>query len=347
MKFWFWSGAWASKKAERIVASLKPEAIRHIAVIRHAALGDMVLLRPFLLELRRCFPNAQITLSLVSHYTYGAPEDLVDRVHVMYGNNRRDVSIIGQIRKARELGHQDLLFDQANTTRSHWLCLISQATLRIGFPYRAWQRYVFYDAVIWRSEFQYEAETMLDMLRLFGFKPRVPLLFNLPGQTHVHARPYFLYFPTASIVEKCWPQDRYIQLIQQLAQEYPQYDHLVLQGVARWETIDPIMQALAQQTNVLGIKPTSLAQSTSLIKGATLVIANDTGVRNLAIAADIPTVGIFFQTVVPFRYWPRYGLHEAVFDPDGTIPAVDTVYVTTVKLLQRVLESQNRSHDLA
>ena len=60
MKLWFNKGAWASKKAEEKLSTLEPEQVKRIAVIRHAALGDMVLTRPFLNELRRCFPNARI-----------------------------------------------------------------------------------------------------------------------------------------------------------------------------------------------------------------------------------------------------------------------------------------------
>jgi ADP-heptose:LPS heptosyltransferase len=339
MKFWFEHGAWASRKARQQIASLQPDAVRRIAVIRHAALGDMVLVRPFLRELRRHFPNAELTLSIVSHYTYGAPLELVEHVHIMYGNDRREVPLREQIRRARELGPQDLIFDQANTTRSHWLCLLSQAKLRIGFPYRSWQRHVFYDAAVWRSDLQYEADTLLDMLRLFGFKPRMPMVFDLPGQAAPSSRPYLLYFPTASIIKKCWPVERFTQLIEQLALAYPAYDHLVLQGIAAWETIEPIMQSLDKYTNIIGRKSVSLEDTTSVIKGATLVIANDTGVRNLAIAANTPTLGIFFYSPIPFRYLPRYGLHEAVFEPDGAMPAVAAVYATANALLQRISKS--------
>ena len=78
------------------------EDVGSIAVIRHAALGDIVLLRPFLFELRRFFPNASITLSLVSNYVYGAPEELVDRVHIIHGSDQRDVPRLKQIKKINQ-----------------------------------------------------------------------------------------------------------------------------------------------------------------------------------------------------------------------------------------------------
>ena len=65
MQFWFTKGVWVSKKARQAVKQLSRETVRNIAVIRHAALGDMVLTRAFLIEARQAFPNAKITLSLI------------------------------------------------------------------------------------------------------------------------------------------------------------------------------------------------------------------------------------------------------------------------------------------
>ena len=177
MKFWFKSGAWASRAARRKIATFAPEAVRRIAVIRHAALGDMVLTRPFLLELRRHFPSAVITLSLASNYTRGAPTDLVDRVHTVYGSDRRDAPLRERIRRVRELGPQVLLIDVAASNRSLWVCMLNRAQLKIGFPYHALQRPPFYDAAILRTDFKFEAEVMLDMLHLIGLKTEYPLRF--------------------------------------------------------------------------------------------------------------------------------------------------------------------------
>jgi len=134
MKLWFERGAWASRAGRRKIAALEPEAIRNIAVLRHAALGDMVLVRPFLRELRRHFPDASITLSVVSNYMYGIPEDLIDRLHVIPGSDQRQVPRREQLRQIRALGYHDLLFDQAATSRSQWVSLLNPAG--VNSPYR-------------------------------------------------------------------------------------------------------------------------------------------------------------------------------------------------------------------
>ena len=337
MKLWFDNGAWASRKGVARAKALQPEQVKKIAVIRHAALGDMILTRPFLHELRRCFPNAQITLSIVTNYTRGTPDDLVDRIHTAYGSDRKDVSIRQQVQKARELGPQDLIFDLAATPRSFWLCLLNKASLKVGFPYYASQRKLLYDICIFRSDLHFETDCLLDMLNIFGFTTSYPPLFDLPGKTHKTERHYIVYFTSASTPIKCWPQGHYADLIARLSQDYPAYDHVVLEGREAWESIEEIIEKNRQYTNVQGVNIDSLDETIALIKGARMVISNDTGIRHLAIAAQVPCIGIFFSAenhnCLPFRYWPRYQ-HEIVLNTDGSVPSVEKVYDSSIKLLQ-------------
>lgn len=337
MKLWFGNGAWASAKAIQRVQSLKSEDVRKVAVIRHAALGDMILTRPFLKEVRRCFPNAHITLSLVTNYTRGAPEDLVDTIHVAYGKDRKDVSIREQIKKARELGEQDIIFDLAATHRSFWICLLHRSAIRIGFPYHRLQRKLFYDITVYRSDLNFETDCLLDMLNLFGFTTIYPPPFDLPGEIRTSDRPYIVYFTSASTSVKSWPMSRYSQLISQAAEMYSKFDHFVLKGREEWESIDEILEYNKNQNNVDGLDIDSLDETIALIKGASLVVSNDTGIRHLAIAAGVPSVGIFFTSerfiCLPFRYWPRYGPHKIVLDTEGTPPSVDAVSQAMQQLL--------------
>ena len=329
MKLWFGNGAWASDKAVQQVQSLTPENVRKVAVIRHAALGDMILTRPFLKEVRRCFPNAHITLSIVTNYTRGTPEDLVDTVHVAYGKDRKDVSIREQIKKARELGEQDIIFDLAATQRSFWICLLHRSAIRVGFPYHRLQRKLFYDVTVYRSDLNFETDCLLDMLNLFGFVTTWPPPFDLPGETRKSERPYIVYFTSASTVVKSWPMERFSQLIKRTAGSYSKFDHFVLKGREAWESIDEILEYNKDQKNVEGLDINSLDETIALIKGASLVVSNDTGIRHLAIAAGVPSVGIFFSSerfiCLPFRYWPRYGPHKVVLDNDAMPPSVDAV----------------------
>ena len=332
MKLWFKSGAWASKKAVQVAKQIQPDEVQRVAVIRHAAVGDLVLTRPFLIELRRFFPNAKITLSLCSNYTRGVPADLVDRVHVVYGSDQRGIKLTQQFKRAKELGDQDLLFDLAVTSRSTWLCLLTRAKLKIGFPYHNIQRYVFYDIAVSRSDMRFEAENVLEMLNILGHATQYPLAFDMQVEATEREKPYVVYFPSASVVTKCWPHSSFAALVAGMAEKYPDHEHVVLAGVVEWESIDDIMEALSGHQNVTGLHMNDFDDTISLVSGAALLVANDTGIRNLAIACETPTVGIFFATE-PFRYWPRYPGHEAAFVADGTVPGVEQVRHLACKVM--------------
>lgn len=339
MKFWFERGAWVSPKAQQKLKDINPVDIKSIAIIRHAALGDMILTRAFIAEARKFFPNAKITISVVSNYQFGVPDDMVDRVHVSIGSDQREVPKREQIKVAKTLGDHDLIFDMAVSSRSLLLCMLNKAKLKVSFPYRKWQR-IFYDACVFRSDFQFEAETLLDMLRLFGANPTTPPNFNVPviavKPELKQSKPYIIYFTSASIESKCWPAKHFADLIKLLAKQHPNYNHVILEGLAEWESVAPIMSLISADGEVQNVavqKAVPLDDTLTLLANAELVVSNDTGIRNLAICCPTPTIGIFYSTV-PYRYWPRYGEHDAVFQADGGIPSVDAVLKSINKIVE-------------
>ncbi len=331
MRFWFTKGVWASKKARRKIAGLSREQVKAVAVIRHGALGDMLLTRAFLVETRHAFPNAAITLSIVSNYTRGVPEDLVDRIHVVHGSDQRDTPLRTRIRRMKELGDQDLIFDLASSNRSVMTCMFNKARLKIGFPYRRLQAKLFYDVATCRSDTNFEVDDMLNMLQIFGIKTAYPHRYNMPGVAVDRGQPYIVYFAGASTPNKCWPAGHFSELIIQMIDLYPRHQHLVLEGIQPWEKAGGILEPVNSPERAAAVTAETIEETTALLKGADLVVSNDTGIRHLAIVSETPTVGIFLAD--PFRYWPRYPIHDVVIpDPDWP-PPVEAVKAACLKVL--------------
>jgi len=322
MKFWFKRTVYTSKKANQIIDSISRDEIRSIAVLRHAALGDMVLTRCFLIELKKAFPNAIITLSITSNYTRGTPEDLVDRVHIVYGSDKKDISLREKINNFKELGEHDLLFDLAATNRSFKTCLLNKAKLKFGFPYRKFQSRLFYDISVPRSDLSFEVDDMLSMLHAIGIKTAYPHDFGMPGVALVRERPYVIYFTGSADLNRCWPQERYSALVEQMSQRHPGYDHLVLDGLHDYEKADVVLGSIQKRENLGAIAADNIEETISLLKGAAMVVSNDTGIRNLAITCNTTTIGIFFASH-PYRYWPRHHGHDVVIPESAGYPSVD------------------------
>ncbi|MER2497749.1 glycosyltransferase family 9 protein [Vibrio neptunius] len=324
---WFERGAYASKKARHYVETeFAPEKIKKIAVIRHAALGDQVIVRPFLVEARKFFPNAEITLVAVSNYMYGVPNDLVDHVHVMPGKERgKKISIKEKVSNIKQLGEQDIVFDLASTNRSHWMTALSKAKIKMGFPYKWYLRGSLFNMAVCRSDFQPEVECMMDMLKLLGHNPAHPLDFAYPDHRQLKStdNPFVLYFNGASQQSKILSKEQMYGVLEKAVQENPNYVHIYLEGKNEFEKGD-FCQELLKYPN-FKIQPClPLEQLVELTAKATLMVAPDTGVRNVAISTHTPTVGIFYSTV-PFRYTPLYEQHSIVMQPNGDIPSIEQI----------------------
>jgi len=329
---WFEKGAYASKKARLYQANeFDPSKVKNIAVIRHAALGDQVITRAFLIEARKFFPNAKITLCAVSNYQYAMPSDLVDSVHIMPGRQKgRKVTLSEKLRKANELEDQDIIFDLAATNRSYWLLTFTKAKLKIGFPYRPALAKLFYDIAIFRSDLTPEVESMLHMLKLLGHNPSYPLDFGYPDNRSQRdtEKPYIVYFGGASQERKMYPFDKLTNLMNLAAAELPDYQHIYLEGISDTEKGDKLGKLTSDNIN---IQPSmDLDEVITFIAKASVVVSTDTGIRNVAISTHTPTVGIFYATV-PFRYTPVYENHYITMNSNADIPTPEAILNTICK----------------
>nr|WP_283101646.1 glycosyltransferase family 9 protein [Halomonas populi] len=288
--------------------------------------------RPFLVELRRFFPGAHITLSTISRYQYALPEELVDEVHVLDTQG----SLIEQWRSLNSLPQYDVLFDLADTARSRLLTLVTKSRVKLGFPYHQILNRVLFDIGILRSDFHYEAEVLLDFLKIMGHKPRYPLEFAMPRHQRASAQPRIVYFPFAADAEKSLSAGSWCQVVEHAATQFPHYRHVLLEGHKEEESGDFMAEVIARHANVEVQPRISLEALGDFMAQSSVLVSGDTGVRNLALATHTPTLGIFFMTV-PFRYWPRYeDFHEAVFHRDGQVPGKSDIITGLATLLERL-----------
>jgi len=329
--------AFATKRAKKILKYISPINIKKVCVIRHAAIGDFMNIRPFLIHLREFFPNAKITLSVNKSAMYGLPYDLVDDIHIVQKDHPtkkgKKTSFFQRIKEAKKLPPQDIIFDLTDSSLSLLVTFFSKSKLKIGYPYR-WIRRLFYDIATLRSDFVLESLSTLHMLNILGYKS-VDLKYGFEDKYLKNDIKRVVYFAGASIKEKCWEEEKFKNLIEKMAKKYNSYEHVILQGIKEDEKFLNIFTPLKHIPNVKLQSPLKLDEVMQYLSNSRLVVSNDTGIRNMAIAVNTPTVGIFFLTGA-FRYWPRDGRHECVFNLDYSSPSVDSVFNESVSLLEKV-----------
>jgi len=332
--------AWASQKAKDLLAKKKPEDIQAVTVIRHAAIGDFVVMRPFLIELRKFFPNAKITLSVMRCYMYGLPEDLVDAVHIVDKKDPhtgKKTNFFQRRKQIQELPTQDIMFDLTDSALSLMLVLFSDTKIKVGYPYR-WVRRLFYDIAVPRSDFVLETMSMMHQINIMGANTQhYPLEYALTRQTRNEKEPFIIYFAGASVAVRCWEEQNFVALIKKMLQRYPEYKHVVLQGIGKEEHFNAIYEPFKDNTQVVHQKPLPIEEIYDYLATSSLVVVGDTGIRNMAIAANAPTLGLMWvQNISPMRYLPKVQEHQVVFNAEFTPPSVDEVYEGAVKMLENL-----------
>jgi len=331
--------AFASKKAHNYFANKNPEDIRSIIVIRHAAIGDFMVIRPFLIALRKYFVNAKITLNVLGTNTYGAPEDLVDALHIIdkYDPNdkTKKTSFVQRYKQVKTLPQADILFDLTDSSLSLMLSVFSGASIKVGYSYRALRR-AFYDVSTLRSDFVWEGNSIMHQLQILGANTQYdPYEFRLTTKTTRKKDPYIIYFAGASVENRCWGSENFCALIEKMATTYPQYQHIILQGIKEDEKFLEIYEPLKEKTNVALQEALPLEKIYDYLGEASLVIVGDTGIRNMAVATNTPTLGVMWAPYIsPLRYLPKLRYHKVVFNHRFEKPSVDDVYESAVNMLK-------------
>jgi heptosyltransferase III len=276
-----------------------------IAVIRLRSLGDCVLTTPALALLKSHRPDLKITMIVEPRF---AP--------IFEGNP--DIEEIRDTACAA-----DLALNLHGGTRSMWLTLATRAKLRAGFTHH---RYGFtYSGKIPRAQEilgvekpVHTAEHLASAMFWLGVPhseiPRAKLYADsLPSSP-----PYAVIHPFASLPEKTWPAERFLDVARRLNGLEP----IFLGGPG-----DDISPFSAFQ--VWNNQP--LARVKSLMAGAALFVGNDSGPAHIAAAFGVPAVVLFGSsdpvTWAPWRTESQVLTGLAGVSSNQVLSAIDALKV--------------------
>lgn len=271
-----------------------------ILVIKHGALGDIVLAFPSFAAIRAAHPEAAITLLTTKPF---APlltaSPWFDSIEI---DGRPEYwNFIGLWRLRRRLSGFDLVYDlQTSTRSSNYFALAgkprwSGIAKGCALPHENPERNA-----------MHTRERLAEQLVVAGImdvpQPDLSWLtadivkFNLPAK-------FALLVPGSSAhrPEKRWPAENF----KALAQALPMPCVLVGGSGEQLPLTVPGLDLIGQ---------TSLLELAAITANASLAIGNDTGPMHLATALGVPSIVLFSAASDPHRTAPRY--------PDGGWPAI-------------------------
>jgi len=291
---------------------------KYILIIRFSALGDLVLTTPIFRELKRFFPDAEITL-LTSSGTGSVLNNNPHIDHFIWHKRKETYSKLNKLIKKLHKENFDLVYDAHRSLRSIW---IVWNLTRFGFSKtpktwfiskRSWQRsFLINFKLNFLSNTPSQRQHLLLPLQnqtslilnnhteLFPDPDTVMKIKNFLKKNNLLQKRYVAIGASASYPLKRWPLKYFQELISKLIK---QDFYVVLVGGANESENTKLEHDFSGKViNAAG--KFSPLESAELLRHARIVVTNDTSISHLAEAMQTPAIVFFGPTVGEFGYPP-------------------------------------------
>lgn len=332
--------------------------VRRILVVELWNIGDVVLLLPFLTQLREMFPRASVTLLARPHARVllegtGLVDEFVDdedpaenwlSLNPLLGGWRD----LWRLRRRLRAQPFDLAFQCRLHVREHLILAMSGARRRIGYAFGEGDR-MLTDALEVGDPHRHKAEDWLRLLRILGGPASDAVTgLQVSEEERKAAREFLIargvrdddvvvgIHPGASLPEKRWPLDRFAVVANALGAR-PDV------GVITFADPAGYGEAIGNGPGVVRAK-TTLRELLALIERCEVLVCNDSGPMHIAGGVGTPAVAVFGNGVARW-FAPIGDGHELISEgseapigggidrvsPERVIAAVDRVLARSAR----------------
>ncbi|MHC4072420.1 MAG: glycosyltransferase family 9 protein [Planctomycetota bacterium] len=348
-----------------------PDSFKNILIIKPSSLGDIVLALPALTALRRSFPDAKISwlvrpvfAALLENHPHLDEIILFDRnlLGKAWFNPGAFCALVSLIRRLRN-GRFDAVFDFQCLFRTASLAWLSGCRKRFGRAHAREFAHVFYtNKVPQDMHCAHLVDYYLKITRIAGAHsgsaefvlPEVPdaaeSIDQMLTNHGITGGNYAVLVPGSAHTDKCWPTERFAELADKISAKFGL--SVIATGTEPEASVVERLKAKAGVSIVNLAGQTSLRELMALLKGAGLVVSNDTGPGHIAAASGVPLALIFGRSN-PVRVAP-YGRKHCVvaidsdcrgLDINSADPRHDIKAITVDQVYQKVCEQLDSRAD--
>ena len=295
------------------------EGPRRILIIKPSALGDIILSLPALSALKHSFPDARISwlvrpefAPLLEWHPYISDIILFDRKRLSkWWCEPESFNTLRSLIKQLRAGKFDLVFDFQGLFRTGYFGWVTGCKKRFGPAGTRELAHLFYtDKISQDASSVHLVDYYLKMVATAGAK-QLEAEFKLPEDAGAAEKidkllksqgvsgKYIVLVPGAAQPNKRWPIERFAELAGKIGERF---GLLIVATGSQGER--EYIEAIGKRVINLAGK-TSVRELVPLMKGASLVVSNDTGPGHIAAALGVPIVMVFGPTnparVCPYK----------------------------------------------
>lgn len=292
---------------------------RKILIVKPSSLGDVIHSLPFLSALHECFPVAKIHWVIakgLEGILEGNP--LVSKLWIIdkdrwkkVGRIPGTISELGRLAGNLKSEDYDIVIDLQGLMRSGLITKATGAPVRIGFAEAREGSGLFYTHKVKGGRDIHAVDRYLKVVRALGCdidEVRFPMpLIKEPEKVRQLRRAigdYAVIVSGARWETKKWPPGQFAALASMLGMKS------VVVGSAADLAISKVIEEQSRGRALSMAGETGLGDLIWLIRGAKIVITNDSGPMHIAAACGVPVVAVFGPTN-PGRTGP-YGRNNVI-----------------------------------
>lgn len=290
---------------------------KRILVVKLSAIGDVLIASPVAKALRTAYPDSYIAW-VVEHKAadviLGNP--YLDEIFIWkrvktknhfndFFSNTSEFQIITKQLREKKF---DIAIDTQGRLRSAMITYASGAPCRVGFSDLTEGAANFYNKKYTQPAGVINAQQRnLNLLKTIGIETD-DLQMHMPmsnedrafaneffAQNKIESRRVFAFIPATTWMHKHWTIDGWARLVQIVADKYNAVP-LFFGSKADLDLVGKIINK-ANTKVVVATGNTTLKQAGALLEKCDLAIAVDTGLMHMAMALNVPTVGLFGPTI--------------------------------------------------
>ena len=279
---------------------------KRILIIQTAFIGDVILATPLIEKLKRYYPDAKIDFLLRKGNEGLLREHPKINEIIIWDKRKAKYNGLAKLSRKVRKNNYDLLVNLQRFASSGIITSPSKAKIRIGFsknPFAFALTHKFPHVI---DQTTHEVERNLSLIEhLTDDTFQRPMLYptnqDFKDVERYKSNPYFCIAPASVWFTKQFPEEKWIELVDQLNPERNIYllggpSDLELCQRIKKESIHTNITVLAGELNFL--------QSAALMKDARMNYVNDSAPMHLASAVNAPTTAIFCSTIPQFGFGP-------------------------------------------